>query len=72
MKVILASSRNYAAILFGGEEVSAVNDSNAVKSPPSLFRQMIKRREVERGVSWILGLLSWLPPICEGEEGGTS
>ena len=73
MKVILASFRNFDAILFGGEdEVSAVNDSNAVKSPPSLFRQMIKRREVERGVSWILGLLSWLPPICEGEEGGTS
>ena len=71
MKVILASFRNFDAILFVGDEVSAVNDSNAVKSPPSLFRQMIKRREVERGVSWILGLLSWLPPICEG-EGGTS
>ena len=48
MKGILASFRNYASILFdGGEEVSAVNDSNAVKSLPSLFRQMIKRREVE-------------------------
>ena len=52
MKVILASFRNYAAILFdGGKEVSAVNDSNAVKSLPSLFRQMIKRREVEGGGS---------------------
>ena len=30
-----------------GDEVSAVNDSNAVESLPSLFRQMIKRREVE-------------------------
>ena len=48
MKGILASFRNYASILFdGGEEVSAVNDSNAVESLPSLFRQMIKRREVE-------------------------
>ena len=45
MKVILASFRN--CIIWWGEEVSAVNDSNAVKSPPSLFRQMIKRREVE-------------------------
>ena len=31
-----------------GDEVSAVNDNNAVKSQPSLFRQTIKRREVER------------------------
>ena len=73
MKVILASFRNYAAIFLWEGGGQSVNDSNAVKSLPSLFRQMIKRREVEGGgVSWILGLLSWLPPICEGEEGGTS
>ena len=72
MKIILAFLEIMLQFYLVGDEVSAVNDSNAVKSPPPLFRQMIKRREVERGVSWILGLLSWLPPICEGEEGGTS
>ena len=42
--------------------VSAVNDSNAVKSPPSLFRQMIKRREVEGGSLLDSGSAELAPP----------
>ena len=48
MKVILAFLKILMQFYLVGDEVSAVNDSNAVMSPPSLFRQMIKRREVER------------------------
>ena len=63
MKVILASFRNFDAILFGGgRSVSAVNDSNAVKSLPSLFRQMIKRREVEGGSLLDSGSAELAPP----------
>ena len=45
-----------------GDEVSAVNDSNAVKSQPSLFRQMIKRREVGRGSLLDSGSAELAPP----------
>ena len=60
MKVILASFRN--CIIWWGEEVNAVNDSNAVKSLPSLFRQMIKRREVEGGSLLDSGSAELAPP----------
>ena len=40
----------------------SVNDSNAVKSLPSLFRQMIKRREVGRGSLLDSGSAELAPP----------
>ena len=52
------------------EEVSAVNDSNAVKSLPSLFRQMIKRREVEGGSLLDSGSAELAPPNLWGRRGG--
>ena len=57
-----------------GEEVSAVQWMTAMRLR-ACRPYLDKWSRGERwggGVSWILGLLSWLPPICEGEEGGTS
>ena len=63
MKVILAFLEIMLQFYFvGGDEVSAVNDSNAVESLPSLFRQMIKRREVERGSLLDSGSAELAPP----------
>ena len=65
MKAILASFLEIMMQFYfggGGSQCSAVNDSNAVKSLPSLFRQMIKRREVGRGSLLDSGSAELAPP----------